>query len=477
MQDGSGTKTYRPKPGDRILRIPRLKPLRIPVPTIPSKEGAKASPWTLAYGFAGMIALGSILLMLPFSSSSGQVTSFINAFFTATSAVCVTGLVVVDTADYWSPFGQFVILVLIQLGGFGYMTITTLFLIALGRRIGLRERLLIGESIGISRIGGAVRLVRNMVFFTLGAEIIGTIIFYLRLSDQYSQGVAIWKSVFQSVSAFNNAGFDLFGNFRSLTAYHSDNLMVLATAALVVLGGISFLVIEDVFRFRKPRRLSIDTKMVLSVTAVLLALGMLVVLATEYGNPETLGVMSVPDKVLNAFFQSVTSRTSGFSAISTGSMADYALFFTIVLMFIGGASGSTAGGIKVNTFGLIIAAIWSAVRGREYPGAFGREFVTQQIFRALAVFVLSLGIVTVVVFILTITENVRFLQLLFETVSAFGTVGLSTGITPDLSVGGRLAIIATMFIGRVGPLALTMALVKAQRASIYRYPREIMRVG
>lgn len=417
------------------------------------------------------------MLMLPLSSNSGQPTTFIDALFTATSSVCVTGLVVVDTLDYWSFFGQFVILGLIQLGGFGYMTMTTLLLVALGRRIGLRERLLIGESMGLSRVGGVVRLIRNMVFFTLTAEIVGAIVFYLRFSAEYPPWTAVWKSTFQAVSAFNNAGFDIFGNFRSLTAYHSDYLVLLTTAVLVILGGISFMVAEDVFRTRKPGKFSIDTKMVLSITSLLLALGTLVVLVTEYGNPATLGALPISDKILNAFFQSVTSRTAGFSAIDTGSMADYALFFTMLLMFIGGASGSTAGGIKINTFGLTIATVWSVVRGREYPAAFDREFMIAQIFRALAVLVLSLAIVAVMVFVLTITEKAGFLKLLFETVSAFGTVGLSTGITPDLSFIGRLVIIVTMFVGRLGPLTLTLALVGAQQASIYRYPREILRIG
>ncbi|MBI2830820.1 MAG: Trk family potassium uptake protein [Chloroflexi bacterium] len=478
MPNPSDTTLHRRRrPADTIVRVTRVKPWRVLIPAIPRKTATRASLWTLPYGFASMIAIGTILLMLPFSSNSGQPTSFIDALFTATSSVCVTGLVVVDTWDYWSFFGQSVILVLIQLGGFGYMTMATLFLVALGRRIGLRERLLIGESIGLSRIGGVVRLIRNMVFFTLVAEVIGAVIFYLRFSSEFLDGTAVWRSVFQSVSAFNNAGFDVFGGFRSLTTFHGDYLVLLTTAILVVIGGISFLVVEDVFQARKPRKFSFDTKMVLSVTFLLLALGTAVVLVTEYANPETLGTLALSDKIVNAFFQSVTSRTSGFSAIPTGSMAAYALFFTMFLMFIGGASGSTAGGIKVNTFGLIMVTIWNVIRGKEHPGAFGREFVIAQIFRALAVLILSMGVVAVMVFILTITESHRFLELLFEAVSAFATVGLSTGMTPDLSPIGRLVIIITMFIGRLGPLTITLALVRAQQTSIYRYPKEVVRIG
>lgn len=465
------------KPGDKIYRVPLPKPWRVFIAPLKKQKEPKASLWTLVYGFAGMICIGTLLLMLPFSSKSGQPTFIVDALFTATSSVCVTGLVVVDTLDHWTFFGQLVILLLIQFGGFGYMTITTLILIALGRRVGLRERLLVGESLGLSKISDVVKLSRYMALFTLIAEVIGAAIFYVRFSTEYAGVTAIWKSIFQAVSAFNNAGFDIFGNFRSLSNYQHDCLVILTTAALVIIGGISFLVIEDVIRTRRIDRFSIDTKMVLSVTGLLLALGTILTLATEYTNHDTIGGMTIADKMLNAFFQSVTSRTSGFNTISIGTMTDYALFVTMLLMFIGGASGSTAGGIKVNTFGLILATIWSSVKGREYPSAFGREFAFQQIFRALAILVLSLMVVATVVFVLTIVENFRFLELLFETISAFGTVGLSTGITPDLSVMGRLIIVITMFTGRLGPLTLTLALVKRQQVSIFRYPKGTIRLG
>jgi trk system potassium uptake protein TrkH len=411
------------------------------------------------------------------SSNSGQWTSFSDAFFTATSAVCVTGLVVVDTLDYWSLFGQIVILVLIQIGGFGFMTSTTILLLALGRRIGLRERLLIGESMGLSRLGGLLWVIGGMAIFTVLAEGIGATLFYLRFSGEFSSMTALWKSIFQSVSAFNNAGFDLFGGFRSLASYSSDYLVVLVTAVLVFLGGISFLVLQDVFRTFSLRKLSVDSKLVLSVTAFLLVFGMVIVLATEWNNANTLGLMSFPQKLLNAFFHAVTPRTAGFSTLSVAAMADYTLFFTMLLMFVGGASGSTAGGIKVNTVGLIIATIWSTIRGKEYPGAFNREFMNQQIFRALSVIALSMAFVSLVVFLLTITEGFRFLNLLFETISAFGTVGLSTGITPSLSLAGRLLITITMFVGRLGPLTLTLALVRRQQTARYRHPKEIVRIG
>ena len=431
----------------------------------------------MIYGFLGAILIGTILLMLPISSKTGQFTPFVDALFTSTSAVCVTGLVVVDTADYWNYFGQGVILVLIQLGGFGFMTSATLFLLMFGRRIGLRERLLIRESMGLARLGGLVKLVRRMAIFTISVEIIGAAVFYVCLSIDKPGGPTLWTSVFQSVSAFNNAGFDVFGGFSSLADYQGNVLMLLATATLIIIGGISYLFLADLFQVRKFGRLSLDSKIVLLTTLFLLIIGTAITLLTEYTDPDTLGSLSWPHKVLNAFFQSVTARTAGFSTINMANLANYALFFTMLLMYIGGAAGSTAGGIKVNTFGMLAATMWSTMRGRERPLAFGREFNPQQIYRALVVVMLSIGLLAIVVLILTATEEFRFLDIMFETVSAFGTVGLSAGITPHLSVAGRLIITATMFVGRLGPLTLALSLIQRQHHVNYRYPTDTVRIG
>lgn len=465
------------RPGDRIFRVPRVTEIRIPVNPVPKPKITKLSPMLLVYGFAIVIAIGAILLTLPISSKSGDFTSFIDALFTSTSAVCVTGLVVVDTSDYWSSFGQGVILVLIQIGGFGFMTSATLFLLVLVRRIGLRERLLIGESMGLTRLGGLVSLVKQIALFTIITEVIGAGLLYIRFSTDNPAGTAIWKSVFQAVSAFNNAGFDIFGNFASMAGYQGDTLVMLVTAALIILGGISFLVFADLFKVRNVAKLTLDSKLVIYTTGILLTLGTVVILSTEFSGSATLGVMALPQKLLNAFFQSVTARTAGFSSINMASVTDYTLFFTMILMFIGGAAGSTAGGIKVNTFGMLFATIWSTIRGKEHAGAYGREFTAQQVNRALTVVMLSLGFIVIIVFILTITEEFRFLNLLFETVSAFGTVGLSTGITPDLSTAGLLLITITMFVGRLGSLALALSLLQRQQASLLRYPQESIRIG
>jgi trk system potassium uptake protein TrkH len=465
------------KPGDKFFRIPRIKTLHITIDEIHIKRPRGISLWSLVYGFAGMILVGTLLLTLPISSNSGQWTSFMTSLFTATSSVCVTGLAVVDTFDHWNFFGQLVILLLIQLGGLGFVTSTIILMLAAGRKIGLRERILISKSSGMDRTGGIVRLTRNTIYFTLIAEILGALVFLIHFYQEDGWAKGVWTSIFQSISAFNNAGFDLFGGFHSLSGYYSDYLIVLTTAMLIILGGISFIVIQNIYHSRGLKRSSADTKLVILITGILLSLGTVLILAIEFNNPQTLGPMSLPEKILNAFFLSVTSRTAGFSTISVGSAALFSILTVMVLMFIGGASNSTAGGIKVNTIGLIAATIWHTIRGKANPGAFGREFQIQQLLQAITLLVLSFGLIVVAFLILSITENFPSIKILFETISAFGLVGLSTGITPDLSIIGKLVIILLMFTGRLGPLTLIIVLTKTQRASVYRYPTESIRIG
>jgi trk system potassium uptake protein len=452
-------------------------PWRIPLAIVRAPKFSSMPIAIVVYGFAGVIALGTILLMLPVSSETGQFTSFIDALFTATSAVCVTGLAVVDTGTHYSLFGEGVIMALMQIGGFGIMTGGTFLLVSLGRRVGLREKLIVGESMGMDRLGGLVPLVMGIMVFTIVAEGLGMVFFYIRFSVDYPPSTAAWTSVFHAVSAFNNCGLDIFGDFRSLADYQNDPLVVLTTAALIILGGISFIVVVDVFRARRFRRLALNSKIVLVTTGMLLAVGMIVILAMEFNNPDTLGPMTWPQKVLDAFFHSVSPRTAGFAVLNIGAMAVYTLFFIIMLMFIGGASGSTAGGIKVNTFGMLAATVWSTIRGREHAGAYGREFKTRQIHRALTIVMLSIGLVAIVTLVLSITEGAPFIDVLFETVSAFGTVGLSTGITPGLSIAGRAIIVFTMFAGRLGPLTLALSLVQRQQRTMYRYPQDDVRIG
>jgi trk system potassium uptake protein TrkH len=442
------------------------------------KARAKPPSFVLVIlGFAALILVGTGLLMLPASSQSGQVTSAGDALFTATSAVCVTGLVVVDTGSYWSGFGQAVILFLIQFGGFGFMTSATLFLFVLRQRVGLREKILTSQSLGLERYGGFRGLVRRVAIFSVGLEIVGALVLFFRFLPDNSPGGAIWKAFFHSVSAFNNAGFDIMGNFQSLAAYQLDAWVLLTIAFLVIAGGLSYIVIEDLFRSRRFIRLAMDSKIVLTVTALLLLGGMLFILAAEYSNPATLGDLSWPQKVLSALFHSAAARTAGFSDLSMGDLSLGALFFTMLLMFIGGASGSTAGGIKVNNFGLLALTSFSSLRGREHPGAFGRNFLVEQIHRALAVVMVFIGVVSVVTVLLSLTESHSLTDLMFESFSAVGTVGLSTGITPELSAQGRIIITLSMFIGRLGPLSLFSVMVARHYQSSYRYPTSLVRLG
>ncbi|MFC1951177.1 TrkH family potassium uptake protein [Chloroflexota bacterium] len=447
------------------------------MPRLISPKPGGRSLTILIYGFLGLIAIGTLLLALPISNVANKFVSPIDALFTSTSSVCVTGLIVVDTGTFWTPFGQAVILVLIQLGGFGFMTSATLLLLMLGRRIGLRERILIGESIGLNKYGGVVGLIKKMAIFTIVLEVTGALIFYTRLSAGQPMGTAVWRSVFHSISAFNNAGFDIFGNFTSMIGYRDDVVIVLATAALIILGGISFIVLRDIYTVRSFKKLALDSKIVIVTTVALLIVGMIVLLVTESVNDATLGDVGWSQRLLDAFFQAITPRTAGFTTISIGQMANYALFFTMMLMFIGGASGSTAGGIKVNTFGMLSATLFSSLRWRDQVGAFGRSFPVGLVYRALAIVMLAIGYIAVMVLVLSMTESFAFIDIFFETVSAFGTVGLSTGITPQLSTAGRLIITVTMFVGRLGPLTLALSLIRRQQTPKYRYPNESLRIG
>ncbi|MBT3362560.1 MAG: Trk family potassium uptake protein [Chloroflexi bacterium] len=464
-------------PGVQKRYVRRDRSWRTTLPRLIRPKPGGLSITTLIYGFLAIIAIGTLLLSLSVSNVTGEFISPIDALFTSTSSVCVTGLVVVDTGTFWTPFGQAVILVLIQVGGFGFMTSTTLLFLVFGWKIGLRERMLIGESIGLDRIGGIVGLIKKIAIFTIVIETVGAVIFCIRFSQSMPFGTALWRAVFHSVSAFNNAGFDIFGNFRSMIDFQSDALVVLVTAALVIIGGISFVVYRNIYIVRRFKRLALDTKIVIVTTLSLLFVGTVVMLLTESFNDATLGTLPTSQKILNAFFMSVTPRTAGFTTVQIGDMADYALFFTMVLMFIGGASGSTAGGIKVNTFGMLTATLFSSLRWKAQVGAFGREFPARLVHKAMTLVMLALGYIVIVVLILTMTEDITFLQAFFETVSAFGTVGLSTGITPELSTAGRLVITVTMFVGRMGPLTLALSLMKHNHTIKYRYPQESVRIG
>jgi len=429
------------------------------------------------FGFAAFIGIGTLLLTLPVASASNQWTPLLDALFTSTSAVCVTGLVVFDTGTYWSTFGQVIVLVLIQLGGFGFMTSSTLLLMLLRRRETLRSRVLQREALGGGGLGSVFQLTGRIIVFTLLAETAGAVLLSLAFMREMDPAQAIWWGVFHSISAFNNAGFDLVGDFRSLVPFNDQPDVVLTIAGLIILGGISFSVVEDLVGRRRFVRLALDTKLVLLTTAALIVLGSAGVLLAERANPETLGDMPLGPRLLNAFFTGVTPRTAGFNTINTGAMTETGLFVLIALMFVGGAAGSTAGGIKVQTFSVLFFAIVSAVGGGTEVEAFGRRVPNGLVLRGIAVALLALALVFVVALVLTFTEKARFVYLLFESFSAFGTAGMSTGITPELTSEGRIILSLTMFAGRLGPLTLALALSGRERRAVYRWPEESVRIG
>lgn len=431
----------------------------------------------LVTGFATVILVGALLLSLPFASRDGRPLPFIDALFTATSAVCVTGLVVVDTYDQYSLFGQIVILLLIQTGGLGFMTMSTLIAIMLGRKITLRGRILIQESMNQFTLEGMVRLMRHVAAVTVTVEGLGALILALRWMGDLGFAKAIYYGIFHSVSAFCNAGFDLFGGFRSLTGYEGDVVVNLTMTSLIILGGIGFAVIADVLHRRRFMNLSLHSKIVITVTVFLLLAGTATIFALEYGNPDTMKNLTLGQKFLGAYFQAVTPRTAGFNTLPIGGMRSATLFFIVILMFIGASPGSTGGGIKTSTFGTLMLAIWSVVRGREDVEGFGRRLSHRIVYKALAVAMISLALVLIATIVLSISEGKELLKVLFEATSAFGTVGLSTGITPTLSTLGRLIIIFTVFAGRVGPLTVATAIAQKQYTNSVKFPEEPITVG
>ena len=459
------------------MRIPLAKPEVVRVKPTPPPHRFPSPQVALVVGFAALIVIGSLLLLLPFATASGRATNVLDAVFTAASAVCVTGLVVVDTGTHWTPFGQAVILVLIQLGGLGFMTASTSLFLAIGHRTTLRERLLLQEALGSSGLGDVTRLVRRVILFTILAEALGFLLLLVRFAQTEPLGTALWWSLFHSVSAFNNAGFDVFGGFRSLTPFRNDAYLLFVAGLLIVVGGISFSLFADIRRSRSIGRLALDNKLVLVTTAALLVVGTLVLLLAELRNPRSMDQVGANAPLLDALFLSTSARTAGFNTVDLSLLNEQTLFFLMALMFIGGASGSTAGGIKVNTFSLLLLAVWSAVTGRTRTEAFGREVPQELVNRAMAVVLLALGVVFVSAVVLTTTESPPFINLLFEVVSAFGTVGLSTGVTPVLTPIGRILIVLLMFIGRLGPLTLMVALTLRQRDVKFRYPVEEIRIG
>ncbi len=437
----------------------------------------------LALGFVLVDLLGAFLLSLPFASN-GSPPAFIDALFTSTSAVCVTGLTVVNTGLHFSLFGQLVILSLIQIGGLGFMTIAALLFAAIGKHISLRERMVLQESLNTDSLKGLSNMVVSAVAVTFIIEFLGASLLTLRMIPEYGIGRGIYYSIFLSISAFCNAGFDPLGMDCSLVAYQTDPLVNLVLIALIVLGGIGFAIIHDLVIYRR-KAFSLHTRVVLATTAVLLALGTILILITEWNNPETIGnpSLSVGNKIMVAAFQSVTLRTAGFDTIGQGALSSAGLFVGMILMFIGASPASTGGGIKTTTFFVALISAWSVIRQKDDYNIGKRRLPVQLVRKAHTIILLALSVVLTDVLLISIIEAqsgapLPLHDILFEVISACATVGLSTGITALLSPVSKLILICTMFLGRVGLLTVTVALsASPTKTNALRYPEERIIVG
>ena len=438
------------------------------------------APLVLVLGFAALIAAGTALLLLPVSARAERADP-VTALFTATSAVCVTGLVVVDTGTYWSPFGQAVIVALMQLGGLGFVVGATGLLLLRGGRMSLRQRM-IGQEIGSTlRLGGQAGLLRRAVLLALVGETIGALLLWARFAPDFGPGHGLWLAVFHSVAAFANAGFDLFGEFRSLAGFRTDPFVLLTITGLTIAGGLSLVVVEDLRQRRRWHRLSLDTRVVLVGTAVLLAAGTVVIYLAERRNAASLGDLAPGHQWLNAFFHSAAARTAGFATWDFARADDRSLFFMLGLMFVGAAPGSMAGGIKLTTTAVILAAVWSTLRGRSETMLLERRLPPRLVGQALTVAFLGLALIANVALVISLIEGDRlqasFLQLVFEVTSAFGTVGFSAGVTLQLSAVSKLLLVLTMFVGRLGPITVALQLTAWRREAAYRPPSEAVRIG
>ncbi len=455
--------------------------VRIIIKMVRGMLNTLTSTQMVALGFLCVILVGAFVLTTPAATRDGISTPFIDALFTATSATCVTGLVVVDTFTYWSALGQVVIMLLIQIGGLGFMTIATLISFAVGRKITLRERLLMVESYNQPEIQGIVVLTKRVILLTLGMEAIAALIMSISLIPEYGLGMGLYKSMFMAVSSFCNAGFDVFGDrgaFTSYTTFFNNYILMYTTMALIVVGGLGFNVWMDIIRYRKLGRLRIHTKIALITTGALIVIGAVIIGGSEWGNV-TMNHMTVFEKVTNALFHSVTPRTAGINSLSTADMTSVSKFTTILLMFIGGSPGSTAGGIKTVTFAVITLGMLSVVRGSRDINVFKKRISIGTFFNAVAITMIATAVLFAAVILLSAFETFDFLDLLYEAVSAFGTVGLSLGITSGLRSVSKFILICLMFFGRVGVLTMAFALLaKLKKDSpAIRYPEAKVMVG
>ena len=439
---------------------------------------------TICLGFLAVITVGTILLMMPFSTSSGTWNDPIVALFTSTSAVCVTGLAVVDTGTYFSFWGQFFVVALVQIGGLGYMTATTFLLLLLGAKFCLRDKVAIQQALDRTGMNGSTEVLRSIIATTLIFEITGVLLLLPVFVPDYNFDQGLWLAIFHSVNSWNNAGFSLFKD--NFIGYQSSVLLNFVVTGLIIFGGIGYQVILEMYLWvrdrlqRKPERIifSLNFKVATSTTLILLIAGTVAFFFIEQRNPETFGSLSLGNKLMVAWFQSVTPRTAGFNTIDIGKMTTAGLFLTIAFMFIGASPGGTGGGIKTTTIRVLTSCTKAILQGKEQVLFYERQVPFSLILKAVGVLVGSVATVMISTILIALTDpQVDFIQILFEVVSAFATVGLSTGITASVSASAKLVLIVTMYVGRVGVLLLMAALLGDPRPSAIRYPEENLIVG
>ncbi|MDO5725536.1 MAG: TrkH family potassium uptake protein [Tissierellia bacterium] len=428
----------------------------------------------LLLGFLSVILIGTICLHNPYVTADGTKPTFLDALFTATSATCVTGLITQTTATYWNFKGQIIILFLIQIGGLGIMTVASMYSIIAGRRIGLKQRMLIKEQFNTNTFGGLVKIMKYAFVSTLFFETLGALMLMTRFIPEFGMK-GIWYSIFHSISAFCNAGFDIFGN--SLVDFRNDLVVNFTIMGLIIVGGLGFMVVNQLIVKRSIKKLNAHAKLALTITAILIVFGFFWIYIVESFNSFSFKHIPTSHRIIQSIFQSVTTRTAGFNTMDISTIRDTSAFLMIILMFIGGSPASTAGGLKTTTIGVLLSATISSIKGESQTVMFKRRVSDDTVKKALAMVITSLAIIFVIAFIMTISDDFKFIDILFETVSAYGTVGLSRGITAHLSHIGKILIIFTMYIGRVGPLTMAYAFGRNKTQSKLSYPQDNIMIG